>query len=137
MTMPVLTADAISVIYPNGVEALHRFSLELDRGEFVAIVGPSGCGKSTFLRVLAGLLQPTTGRVMLGGAPVTQPSTQVGILFQEPALLPWRTVQQNVGLGLELERATEKQRTGKRPNCWNLSASSIWPTLIRASSPAG
>lgn len=100
--MPIITANAISVTYPNGVEALRRFSLEMERGEFVAIVGSSGCGKSTFLRVLAGLLKPTSGSVVLDGEPVTQPSQHVSILFQEPALLPWRSVERNLRLPLEV-----------------------------------
>jgi NitT/TauT family transport system ATP-binding protein len=100
--MPILTADAISVIYPNGTEALRRFSLEVARGEFVTIVGPSGCGKSTLLRVLAGLILPTSGQVTLDGEAVTRPSNHVSLLFQEPALLPWRTVEQNVHLPFEV-----------------------------------
>jgi NitT/TauT family transport system ATP-binding protein len=100
--MPILIADAISVIYPNGTEALHRFSMEVERGEFVAIVGPSGCGKSTMLRVLAGLLLPTSGLVTLDGETVTRPSSHVSMLFQDPALLPWRTVEQNVHLPFEV-----------------------------------
>ena len=98
----IITADAISVTYPNGIEALRRFSMEIERGEFVAIVGPSGCGKSTFLRVLAGLLTPTTGQVILDGELITRPSNHVGMLFQDPALLPWRTVEQNIQLPFEL-----------------------------------
>ncbi len=97
-----LIADAISVTYANGVEALRRFTLEVKRGEFVAVVGPSGCGKSTLLRALAGLIVPSAGQVRLDGHPVTQPSHQVGMLFQEPALLPWRTVEKNIGLPFEL-----------------------------------
>src|SRR5689334_14811586 len=100
----IITADAISVTYPNGIEALWRFSMEIERGEFVAIVGPSGCGKSTFLRVVAGLLRPTTGQVILDGELITHPSNHVGMLFQEPALLPWRTVEQNIQLPFELGR---------------------------------
>ncbi len=98
----LLLADAVSVTYPNGVEALRDFTLEVNRGEFVAIVGPSGCGKSTLLRALAGLIHPTSGRVLLNGEEVTQPSNQVGMLFQEPALLPWRTVEKNIRLPMEL-----------------------------------
>ncbi len=100
--MPIITADCLNVTYPNRVEALHSFSLEMERGEFVAIVGPSGCGKSTLLRVLAGLLKPTSGTVILDGEPVTQPSRHVSLLFQEPSLLPWRTVEQNLRLPLEV-----------------------------------
>jgi NitT/TauT family transport system ATP-binding protein len=100
--MPILAADSINVVYPNGLEALRDFSIHLERREFVAIVGPSGCGKSTLLRVLAGLLQPTSGQVILDGEVVRGPASHVGILFQEPALLPWRTVEQNIRLPLEL-----------------------------------
>lgn len=100
--MSIITADAVSVTYPNGVEALRGFSLEMERGEFVTIVGPSGCGKSTLLRVLAGLLLPNSGRVVLDGENVTQPSSHVSMLFQESALLPWRTVQSNIHLPFEV-----------------------------------
>ncbi|MGQ9813555.1 MAG: ABC transporter ATP-binding protein [Candidatus Roseilinea sp.] len=103
-----LTAEAISVIYPNGVEALRRFTLEVKRGEFVAVVGPSGCGKSTLLRTLAGLLLPSAGEICLNGQRMTQPSRQVGMLFQEPALLPWRTVEENIRLPFELGNAKQR-----------------------------
>jgi NitT/TauT family transport system ATP-binding protein len=100
----MLSAQSISHTYPGGTQALHNFSLEVSAGEFVAIVGPSGCGKSTLLRVLAGLLQPTSGQVSLNGQVITAPVSQIGIMFQEAALLPWRTVAQNVVLPLEIGR---------------------------------
>lgn len=101
-----LIADSVSVTYPNGVEALRRFSVAVQRGEFVAIVGPSGCGKSTLLRALAGLATPTSGRILLDGQEVRQPTAQAGMLFQEPALLPWRTVEQNIHLPFELGKTS-------------------------------
>ena len=112
----LLLADAVSVTYPNGVEALRDFSLEVNRGEFVAIVGPSGCGKSTLLRALAGLIHPTGGRVLLNGEEVTQPSNQVGMLFQEPALLPWRTVEKNIRLPMELGKRDWRLEIGDSAN---------------------
>jgi NitT/TauT family transport system ATP-binding protein len=98
----MLSAQSISHTYPSGTQALHHFSLEVNAGEFVAIVGPSGCGKSTLLRVLAGLLPPTSGQARLDGIPITAPVPQIGIMFQDAALLPWRTVAQNVALPLEI-----------------------------------
>ena len=103
--MSFLSATNISHSYANGVQALREVALGLARGEFVAIVGPTGCGKSTLLRILAGLLKPTEGEIHLAGQLLTQPSAQIGIMFQNSALLPWRTVLQNVALPLELGRA--------------------------------
>jgi NitT/TauT family transport system ATP-binding protein len=79
-----------------GVRAVEDVSLEVARGEFVAVVGPSGCGKSTLLRVLSGLLRPTRGDVRVEGTPVEGPRRDVGIVFQDPTLLPWKTILQNV-----------------------------------------
>jgi NitT/TauT family transport system ATP-binding protein len=86
----------------NGpVQALNGISFDVAEGEFVCIVGPSGCGKTTLFRIIAGLEPPTTGRVTLDGARVDGPSTDLGLVFQEYHLFPWRTVSGNVGFGLE------------------------------------
>lgn len=84
------------------VEALRGIDLSVAVGEFVAIVGRSGCGKSTLLRLVAGLLPATTGQISVSGEPVTRPRRDVAMLFQRPALLPWRTVIDNVLLPAEL-----------------------------------
>src|SRR5688572_15548950 len=77
--------------------ALQRVSLDLEKGDFVAILGPSGCGKSTLLQIVAGLIPPSAGQVLLDGAPITKPPREIVYLFQQYAksLLPWRTVRQN------------------------------------------
>ena len=82
--------------------ALDRVSLEVREGEFLAVVGPSGCGKSTLLRLIAGLLAPISGEILLKKKPVRGPQTDLGIVFQSPVLLEWRTVLDNVLLQLEL-----------------------------------
>jgi len=84
------------------VEALRNINLQVAEGEFVAAVGRSGCGKSTLLRVIAGLLAPTSGQVSIGGVPVHKPLREVGMMFQSPALLPWRSVVDNVLLPVEI-----------------------------------
>jgi len=81
-------------------EVLHGLNLKIEPGEFLAIVGRSGCGKSTFLRLLAGLEQPSAGAIELEGAPLAGIHPDVRIMFQDARLLPWRTVIQNVALGL-------------------------------------
>jgi len=85
----------------TGLTALAGIDLDLAAGEFVAIVGPSGCGKSTLLDLLAGLTEPDTGQILLDGTPVRGPGRDRGIVFQQYALLPWRTAQGNVEFGLE------------------------------------
>jgi len=84
------------------LDALEGCSLQLTRGEFVCLIGPSGCGKSTLLRIVAGLLTPTAGEVWLEGAALSAPGRRVGLVFQQPTLLPWRTVYGNIALPLEL-----------------------------------
>ncbi|MCF6408976.1 ABC transporter ATP-binding protein [Pseudalkalibacillus salsuginis] len=92
---------------------LENLSLEVEKGEFVAIVGPSGCGKSTALRMLAGLEQPTTGEVSADGTVIKGPNSNRVMIFQEHALYPWRTIEDNVGLGLELANVSKKERRGR------------------------
>lgn len=88
----------------NPVKAIGNISLEVNAGEFVAIVGPSGCGKTTLLKLISGLLEPTSGEILVNGGSVKQASSkkEFGFVFQKPALLPWRTVIDNICLPLEI-----------------------------------
>jgi NitT/TauT family transport system ATP-binding protein len=88
--------------------AVNGASLEISPGEFVAIVGPSGCGKTTFLNAVDGLQPISGGRLELNGEPIAKPGPDRAMVFQQPSLLPWRTVLGNVVYGLELQRATSR-----------------------------
>ncbi|MBK7081741.1 MAG: ATP-binding cassette domain-containing protein [Betaproteobacteria bacterium] len=81
------------------VEALAGIDFEFRRGEFLTVVGPSGCGKSTMLSLIAGFTAPTSGQVQFEGQQVTGPGPERGVMFQDYALFPWRTVAQNVEFG--------------------------------------
>lgn len=94
-----LKIDGLTVVYTTSrgsLTALSNVDLEVKSGEFVAVLGPSGCGKSTLLRIASGLIAPSTGSVFLGGGPVQGPRADVGIVFQQATLLPWKTIRENV-----------------------------------------
>src|SRR5688500_11073999 len=95
--------------------AVEDITLSIAPGEFVAIVGPSGCGKSTFMKLATGLKPPTRGRVAVDGRPVTSPLKIVGMAFQAPTLLPWRTTLDNVLLPLEIVEPYRSRFRRERP----------------------
>ncbi|MGZ3283336.1 MAG: ABC transporter ATP-binding protein [Xanthobacteraceae bacterium] len=97
----MLVLDRVGKTYPNGVHALDGISLTVSPGEILVVIGGSGSGKSTMLRAISGLDTPSQGRVVLDGMTITAPHEQIGIIFQEPRLLPWLRVADNVGFGLE------------------------------------
>jgi NitT/TauT family transport system ATP-binding protein len=99
----------ISKTYQD-VEALKDLSLEFPRGELTSLLGPSGCGKTTLLKIIAGLLQPTSGEVEVNGKIVTGPGPDRAFVFQDFALLPWANVIRNVAFGLELRRVPKSER---------------------------
>ena len=106
----MLILDRVGKTYPNGVHALENFSARIQPGEIVAIIGGSGCGKSTLLRTICGLDRATTGLVTLDTISITAPHEKVGIIFQEPRLLPWLSVADNIGFGLSHLPAAERQQ---------------------------
>ncbi len=89
--------------------AVADINLELYDHEFVSIVGPSGCGKSTILRMIAGLVQPTTGELTMNDRRITGPGPQIGMVFQKPTLFPWLTVRDNIGFSLRMQGRQKEQ----------------------------
>jgi NitT/TauT family transport system ATP-binding protein len=100
--------------------AVDGIDLDIARGEFVVLVGPSGCGKSTLLDLLGGLTTPSEGEILLDGSPITGPGLDRGIVFQQYALLPWRTALGNVEFGLEATGVPRRQRASKAREFLNL-----------------
>ncbi|CCD86168.1 putative sulfonate ABC transporter, ATP binding protein (ssuB/tauB/ycbE-like) (modular protein) [Bradyrhizobium sp. ORS 285] len=125
----MLQLEAVTKVYPNGVHALERFSSEIQLGEIIAIIGGSGCGKSTLLRAIAGLDRASAGSVTLDGEAIAAPHAKVGIIFQEPRLLPWLTVADNIGFGLsELPAAERRERVARALDRVGLAdKAKVWP----------
>jgi NitT/TauT family transport system ATP-binding protein len=97
----------------SALVALEDFNIGISEGEFLTIVGPSGCGKSTFLNLVAGLWFPAAGEVLVDGTPVTGPAQDRAVVFQEYALMPWRTVVGNIRFGLEMQRRIDQSTDDK------------------------
>ncbi len=117
-TSTALSVQHLTLRFPNGNGGLHALedvSFTIGRQEFISVVGPSGSGKTTLLRLLAGLLRPTQGQVLFEGQPLVRPLRQIGFVFQQANLMPWRTVLGNVSLPLELQgvRRAETQRRAR------------------------
>jgi NitT/TauT family transport system ATP-binding protein len=113
---PFVSIEAVAKAYPSSdgaIAAVEAVSVDIDRGEFVSLLGPSGCGKTTLMLMLAGLLRRDAGAIRIGGRPVDQPYTNVGIVFQDALLLDWRNVLDNLMLQAEirgLDRAAMRAR---------------------------
>src|SRR5260370_11626153 len=110
----MLVLDRVGKTYPNGTRALDGISLEVAPGEILVVIGGSGCGKSTMLRAISGLDTPSQGKVVLDGETITAPHEKIGMIFQEPRLLPWLRVAGNVGFGLEQRPRADRQERGAR-----------------------
>src|SRR5688572_24932481 len=96
----MLAINSLSKRFATGLLALDRIDLTVEEGEIVGLVGASGCGKSTLLRILSGLEPPTSGTARVDGNLVTGPRSEIGVVFQEPRLMPWLTVADNVRFGI-------------------------------------
>jgi NitT/TauT family transport system ATP-binding protein len=96
--------------YGTGRLVLSAIDLNIQKGEFVTLIGPSGCGKSTVLKLISGLTPPSDGTIRIDGMTPKDARETISFIFQDATLLPWRTVRDNVGLGLELERAASDRR---------------------------
>jgi NitT/TauT family transport system ATP-binding protein len=110
----ILTIENLVKSFPKKDDvmvAIQDFNLEVKEGEFVCILGPSGCGKTTLLRIIAGLESFTSGGLLLKGEPITGPGSDRGMVFQEFALFPWRSVRKNVEFGLEIKKVPSEERS--------------------------
>jgi NitT/TauT family transport system ATP-binding protein len=109
-TDAIIEVRALNKIYGGSVTALQDIDLSFKRGELTSLLGPSGCGKTTLLKIIAGLLEPTSGAVAVNGKPVTGPGPERAFVFQDFALMPWATVLRNAAFGLELQGVGKADR---------------------------
>lgn len=112
-----ISVKNLSKVYNKGTEqaitAIEDVNFSVDGGEFFTVVGPSGCGKTTLIKIIAGLVSQTEGSVEFGGKPIREPQPEIGLVFQESSLYPWRTVIRNIEFGLELRGVEESERRAR------------------------
>lgn len=114
MSEVVVSVQGLNKQYgENGTIALSNVSIDIQKGKFISILGPSGCGKSTLLRCIAGLEQPTSGKLIINGKESTETPDGIGMVFQRDALLAWRTIEDNLKLPLELTKRKTSNYTEK------------------------
>jgi NitT/TauT family transport system ATP-binding protein len=117
MSPPMIGISGLGKVYATAsgqeIVALSDVHLDVADGEFVTVVGPSGCGKTTLLKILAGIMRRSSGSVLLNGQPIEKPSREVGVVFQQPILLPWRTVLSNMLLPVELQHRDKEAHVAR------------------------
>jgi len=111
--VPAISFDSVTKQYGQRTPVLENLSVSVNHGDFVSIIGPSGCGKSTLLKLVAGLSPISSGAIAVEGMTPAKAREIMSFIFQEPALLPWRTVRANIALGLELEGVAHERRVRK------------------------
>lgn len=109
-----ITAENVEKVFTRDdgskVVALSKLNASIKAGEFISLIGPSGCGKSTFLRLVAGLSEPTSGEIKLDDNPITGPGYERGLVFQDPTLFPWLTIYDNVAYGLKVRHVYKERK---------------------------
>jgi NitT/TauT family transport system ATP-binding protein len=113
LALPMIELSGLTKRYGEGQTVLESMNLTISKGEFVSLIGPSGCGKSTVLKLISGLAVASAGTISVDGMTPKNAREIVSFIFQDATLLPWRTVRQNVGLGLELEGVGKEPRSEK------------------------
>jgi len=111
--MALVGVRGVSKVFANGVQALANVSLDVEAGEFLSVLGPSGCGKSTLLRLIAGLIQPSSGTIDSAAGDSSVGQAELGFVFQEPTLMPWATALANVALPLKLRGLARGERAAR------------------------
>ena len=112
-SIPEIVLDEVGKRFRGAAVVLHNVSVEIERGEFVTFLGPSGCGKSTLLKIVSGLTSVSEGSVLVNGMTPENARELMSFIFQDATLLPWRTVEANVGLALELDHAARQLRRAR------------------------
>ena len=141
----ILTLQNVSLVYhtkQGETQAINSLSFSVCEGEFIAIIGPSGCGKTTVLSLIAGLIKPSGGKVLLYGKEILKPETNLGYMLQKDQLFPWRTIEKNLYLPLEIKKiCTESNKEYalslankyglKDSNCLNCACDTCWKLAIK------
>ena len=138
--VPAIEVLSAQKTYPNGTLALQPVDLSIQEGEFVTLLGPSGCGKSTLLKMIAGLLEPTDGRLLLWRRPVSQLqecTNKMAFVFQSPTLMPWASVQANVRLPLDLAKVPRALSGGMQMRVSIARGLVVQPNLLLMDEPFG
>jgi NitT/TauT family transport system ATP-binding protein len=129
---PVIQLEKVTITYGRGEQAVHALSetsLNIGKGDFVALVGPSGCGKSTILKLVSNLIRPSTGHVFVGGREVGAEKVGIGMAFQNPTMLPWLRIRDNVMLPLKIVEPYRSQYSAKKKTEFRDKAEALLETV--------